>query len=156
MVIKSLTARACLAEPGSEVGEARARAEAGDGDWQEWIDQFDRGEAALIDIRVTVSLEFDDGTVEHVSADDYQVWMHLSQHPPVVAGLVAEISSKDLGLLTARIRELGHDITATELDDMYVTVELADDLLEALRPEAAARVGRSPAGARLGTVTRPQ
>ena len=156
MVIKSVTARACLAEPGSEVGEARARAEAGDDDWQEWIDQFDRGEAALIDIRATVSLELDDGTVEAVNADDYQVWMHLSQHPPVVARLVAEMSSKDLGLLTARIRDLGQHIGPLELDDMYVTVELADDLLEALRPEAVSRAGRSPAGARLGTVTRPQ
>lgn len=156
MVIREMKARACLADPGSELDEARALARDGDHDWQVWLDEFERGVATLIDIRVSVTLELDDGRVEVVDAADDQVWMHLAQHPPIVAGLIAETSAKDLGLLTARIRALGQDIGASELDDMYVTVELADDLAEALRPGTASRVESLPTGSQLGSVTRPR
>jgi hypothetical protein len=156
MVIRKVTARACLAQPGSEVGEARARAHAGDQDWQLWVDELERGYATLIDMRVTVTVELDDGTVKVVEAEDKQVWMHLAQHPPVVAGLVAEMSAKDQELLTERIRALGQSIGPTELDDMYVDVELADDLVAALRPGTKSQVDSLPAGARAGTVTRPE
>lgn len=156
MVVKSLIARACLAEPGSELAEARARAQAGDADWLEWVDEFDRGEATLIDLRVAVTVEGDDHIDDTVAAEDHQVWMHLSQHPPHVAALVAELSAKDLALLSSRLRARGYDVPLAELDDMYVTVELSDDLLDALRPARAGHVTRLPVGARLGSVTRPE
>jgi subtilase family serine protease len=72
MVVRSVVAKARLAEPGSEVDRAREQAEAGDPDWQEWLQLLDHGQAALIDMRVCVTVELDDGDVETVNADDYQ------------------------------------------------------------------------------------
>lgn len=156
MVVKSVVARARLAEPGSELAQARERAHAGDADWQEWVDEFTRGKATLIDMRVVVTVEGDNHVEETVAAEDHQVWMHLSQHPPHVAALVAELSVKDLALLSSRLRARGYDVSLAELDDMYVTVELSDDLLDALRPAQAGQATRLPVAARLGSVTQPE
>lgn len=153
MVVLSIDARACLADPGSEVNRAREQAESGDLDWREWVQEFDRGQATLIDMRVTAEIELDDRSVERIVVSNHQIWMHLAQHPPIVASLVADIATKDLDELTVRIRDLGEPITVSELERMYVTVELAENLRDALCPTAADGAEGALGGARLGLET---
>lgn len=153
MIVRRIVARACLAEPGTEVDQARRRANEGDPDWRRWIEEFDRDEATLVDLRVTAEIERGDGSSHAIGVENHQIWMHLAHQPPIMAGLVAELSNKDFNEIAARIHELGEAIDPAELHEMYVTVELADDLLAAMRP--AATRARSGAGhrARPGTET---
>jgi hypothetical protein len=153
VIVRRIVARAWLAAPGSEVDQARARAQEGDPDWARWVQELDRGEATLVDLRVTVEIELRDGTEHAIAVENHQIWVHLAHQPPIMAALVAELSNKDFNEIAARIRALGDEVDAGELHEMYVTVELADDLLDALRP-APARAGAGAGhGARPGTVT---
>lgn len=153
MVVRRVLARAWLADPGREVAQARERAEDGDEDWQLWIDEYDRGEATLVDMRVSVTYERTDGSTQTVGVENHNVWMHLAVHPPLAAALIAEISAKDFDVITRRLGELGERITVTELEEMYVSVELDDGLTAALRPPADAGSGHDGEQARPGITT---
>lgn len=61
-----------------------------------------------------------------------------------MARLVAELAKKDFKEIAACIGDLGEEIDLGEFPDMYVAVELDDDLLEAMR-QASARA-RSDSG----------
>lgn len=153
VVIRSVTAQAWLAEPGSELEGARERAAAGDDDWALWVAEFDRGEAILIDMRVSVTVELDDTSRETISVENHQVWMHLAKHPPVVAALVADVSGKDFDVLAGRIRELGGQISVHELAQMHVAVDLGENLLDALPPIDVHSARRSAPAVRPGVET---
>lgn len=154
VVIRNLTAQAWLAEPGAELDGARQRAAAGDPDWALWVAEFDRGEATLIDMRVSITIELDDTSIETIAVENHQVWMHVAQHPPIVAALIADISSKDLDYFAGHLHELGGQITEHELAEMYVEVELGDSLLDALRPSDR-HARRSQPAVRRGPETEP-
>jgi hypothetical protein len=153
VVIRSLTAQALLANPGSELDGARERAAAGDADWALWVEEFDRGEATLIDMRVSLTVELDDASVHTITAENHQVWMQLAEHPPIVAALVADMSGKDFDFLAGRVGKLGGQVSIHELDQMYVAVELGDSLLAALRPGEKQHGRRSQPAAQPGLET---
>ena len=155
MVIRNLTAQAWLAKPGAELDGARQRAAAGDPDWALWVEEFDRGEAALIDMRVSITIKLDDTSIETVAVENHQVWMHLAEHPPVVAALIADISSTDLDFFADHIHQLGGQITDQELAEMYVEVELGASLLDALQPVTRQDAPRSQPALRPGLETKP-
>lgn len=142
MIVREVAVRAWLADPVRELLEARELALAGDPDWQEWLEQFDRGEAALMDMRVGVTVELDDESIETVTVENHGIWVELGVQPPVLEAVIAEICSKDFEVFVRRIGQLGGSITVAELEDMHVSVEVAADLLAALRPPPT---GRPPA-----------
>jgi hypothetical protein len=152
VVIRSLTAQAWLATPGSELAGARERAAAGDADWALWVEEFDRAEATLIDMRVSIAIELDD-SLKTVAMENHQVWMRLAEHPPIIAALIAELAGKDFDILASRIRELGGHISVHELRDMYVRVDLGDDLVDALGASSEQHARRSQPAARPGLET---
>lgn len=153
VVVRSITAQAWLAEPGSELDGARERAAAGDADWALWVEEFDRGEATLIDMRVRITVELDDNSQETVAVENHQVWMQLAEHPPIVAALIADVSGKDFDLLADRIHELGGQISAHELAQMHVAVDLGENLLDALPAIGERRSRRAMPGVRPGLET---
>jgi hypothetical protein len=153
MIIREVAARAWLADPGYELDRARQRAGAGDPDWRLWVAEFDRGEAALMDMRVGVTVEFDDGSIEIVEVENHSIWFELLVQPPVLGAVIAEISSKDFEVLARRITERGGSITVSELEDMHVAVEIADDLRAALRPPATGTPRPGDIRARPGITT---
>jgi hypothetical protein len=73
--------------------------------------------------------------------------------PPVLGAVIAEISAKDFEVLARRIRERGGSITVSELEDMHVAVELADDLRAALRRPATGTPRPGDIRARPGITT---
>lgn len=137
MIVCEVAARAWLADPGREVDEARRRADTGDPDWRLWVEEFDRGEAALVDMRVGVTVELDDGSIETIEVENHSIWVELLVQPPVLEAVIAEICSKDFEVVVERIRRLGGSITIPELEEMHVGVDIADNLLAALRPSAS-------------------
>jgi len=143
MVIHAVAARAWLGDPRSELLQARLRADDGDPDWRQWVDEYDRGEATLVDIEVSVTFGRSDGSTETVATVNHGIWLQVGVHPPVAAALVAEIAPKDFDYLAARIQELGEPVDVIELEQMYIDVALDESLLAALRPPAA-RPGSGP------------
>jgi hypothetical protein len=154
MIVREVATRAWPADSENEIGEARMRAEAGDPDWQQWVDEFDRGEAIVVDLRVSLTIERDDGSTQTLEVVNHGIWLPHGLHPPVVAAVIAEISSKDYEVLAERVARLGESITVSELEEMYVAVELSEDLQAALHPTPT---GAGPAEARgkLGITTEP-
>ena|SRR5947209_8617137 len=153
MIVREVAARAWLAQPEHELDQARRRARDGDPDWQLWVEEFDRGEAALADMRVSLTVELDGGSSQTVATENHSIWLQIALHPPALAAVIAEISSKDFEALTARLEKLGHTVPVAELEGMYVSVEIAEDLLGTLRPPSIGARTQARARARLGITT---
>jgi hypothetical protein len=153
MAIRSVSARAWLAEPGEEVERVRDLADRGDPDWRQWLDEYDRGEAALVDIGVSVAFEPADGSLDTVTVENHGVWIELVADPAVLEAVLAEISTKDFDELAKRICDLGHPTTVRELERMQVSVEIAEDVLASLRPPTTSDTERDHDRATPGITT---
>jgi rhodanese-related sulfurtransferase len=122
-----------------ETGEARERAQrdaaAGDSSWQEWLAEHDRGDALIVRLRVTAEFSqgHGQGRVEVMNRD---VWLENDQHAPKVEEQVREIAYKDVQALRSALRDRGVDVTTEDLEAMMIHVELADSVLDELRPRS--------------------
>jgi rhodanese-related sulfurtransferase len=117
----------------------RARRDAGAGDpsWQEWIAEHERGRALILRLRTTA--EFARGHVQgRVEILNRDVWVENDQHPPRIEEQVREVAYKDVEPLRAALAERGVEVTAEDLGLMMMHVELADSVLERLRPGSEA------------------
>jgi hypothetical protein len=127
--VERLVCRAELDREPRELARARAEAAAGDESWAEWVQEYDSGEAMLLRLDVFAHIEGADSV--HVA--NTGVWIEADVHPPLVAGQVQQAVSKDYNRLAEELRARGvDDLTAHDLADMYVEVQLGDDLLAAL------------------------
>lgn len=107
-----------------------------DESWQQWVEEYDAGEALIL--RLDVTARIDDGD-ESVRVSNRGVWVEKDVHPPAVAGQVQQAVTKDFNTLAEKLRaDAGVAVTADDLADMYVDVELADDLLRALATDPVA------------------
>jgi hypothetical protein len=138
--VQRLQARARLDDPAPALARAAAEAESGDESWAEWIAEYERGEAVII--RLDVSLEVSDGAEERIEVENRGVWIEKDHHPAKIEQQVAELASKDYATLVGRLSERGHELDRRELGEMYVHVELADDLRAALSDPDRARRDR--------------
>lgn len=130
LTIERLGVRASLDEGQVALERAEAEAKAGDRSWQQWVAEYDRGEAMIV--RLDVFLVANNGERSTVELSNRGLFIESSDHPPKVERQIAELVSKDFSLLAGELSKLGHRIDEHELDEMYVHVELADDLREAL------------------------
>jgi hypothetical protein len=129
--IRAITCRADLDDSAAEIDQAREQAAAGDPSWQQWIDEYDHGRALVVRLEVTIS--FDEGDkIDEIAVVNRGVWIEASRHPPAVAGQLEEVVSKDFNNLSARLRQQGLQVTASDLSEMYTRVELSADMLRAL------------------------
>lgn len=128
ITVERLSALARLDEPGDALARARAEANAGDDSWQQWLTEYERGEALIV--RVQVTLELCEG--EPLRLTNTGVWIEKALHPPKVEQQIFELIAKDFQELAAQIGERGHSVDRWELGEMYVHVELAEDLRRAL------------------------
>src|SRR3954447_15131969 len=137
--IRAISCCADLDDSEKEIDRAREYAASGDLSWQQWIDEYDNGRAFVLRLEITIS--FDEGDEVHeISTVNHGVWVEASQQPPVVAGQVHEVASKDFTQLSAELREHGLDVTPAELADMHTGVELSPGLQRA--------IAETPGGAR--------
>jgi hypothetical protein len=156
LTIERLLVTVALDDPAEALRRAREAADAGDESWAQWINDYDRGEALVV--RLDVTVEADDGQRRTIEVANRGVFIEADAHAPKVERQVSDIVSKDFEVLTRELSKLDRRFDEWDLDEMYFHVELGRDVVATLRrsgsrargsedpaPEADARLSR-PAG----------
>jgi hypothetical protein len=154
MVVERLEARAWVRDPGEELERIRDQLSSGDDSWARWLQELENGTAVVAAMRVTVHVRPSDGTPRTAQAENHHLWLEVGTHPALLEAQIEEVAGKDYAALAERLREFGERVTADDLADMYVHVELGDDLLAAARSATEEERARRPqARPGLGTET---
>lgn len=121
-----LLARARLDDSPDALARAKAQAAEGDESWEQWVAEYQRGEALIV--RLELMMEISDG-VSHViqtSKEGFFIENHV--HAPRVEKQIAELASDDFAALGAELVSRGHEVDQHELGELYVHVELDKDV----------------------------
>ena len=134
--VRRLSARASLDDSPAVLAHATAQADSGDESWEQWVAEYQRGEALVLRLELTLELGEGDGEVITASRDGFFVENHA--HAPKVEQQIAELASGDLTALAAELSQRGHELDAHELGAMYVHVELDPDVRRLVQARGAA------------------
>lgn len=118
--MQRLWARASLDDGQAALAHAEAEAAAGDESWQQWVAEYRRGDALILDLELRVELTGG----ETVDASLIGVFVENHADAPRVERQIAELASDVFAALGNRLAEREHDIDARQLGEMYVHVEL--------------------------------
>jgi hypothetical protein len=140
--VQRLSAHARLDDSPGALVHAEAEATAGDESWQQWVEEFQRGEALIL--RLELTLEIADREPRVLRSTGGGFFVETDPHAPKVEQQIAELAAGDFAVLARELTALGHDLDIHELGEMYVHVELHEDVLR----ELAARRAREPASPR--------
>jgi hypothetical protein len=135
--VQRLSVRAFLDLSPAALAHAEAQAAAGDESWEQWVAEYQRGDALIV--RLDLTLEVTDGTGEVLTASRDGFFVENHVHAPKVEQQIAELASEDLAGLAAEFAQRGHDLDLDELGAMYVHVELAPELRRRVQDRAATR-----------------
>ena len=135
--VQRLSARAVLEDSATTLEHARTLADAGDESWEQWVAEYQRGEALIV--RLELALEVSDGTGEVLTASRDGFFVENHTHAPKLEQQIAELASDDLTALAAEFARRGHQIDLHELAGMYVHVDLDSDLRRRVHERATAR-----------------
>lgn len=135
--VQRLSVLVRLDDPADALRRARAEARAGDDSWQQWVDEFERGEALVIRLEVALDLGSEDPPI--IEMANRGVFIEKDVHPPKVEHQVAELASKDFCALAAKLQDRGYDLDEDDLAEMYAHVELDPEVRLALRDAGASR-----------------
>ena len=138
--VKRLSAHALLDDSPQTLAHARAEAAAGDESWEQWVAEYERGDALIL--RLELTLEIADGGSEVFQATTGGLFVENNIHAPNVEQQIAELASGDFAALARELSARGHDIDVHELSEMYVHVELDPEVRHRL---ADVRPRRAPA-----------
>ena len=134
--MQRLSARAILDDSPAALAHARREAAAGDESWEQWVAEYDRGDALIL--RLELTLEFGNGTDEVVTASRDGFFVENHPHAPKVEQQIAELAFGDLTALAAELAQGRHDLDAHELSGMYVHVELDPEVRRRVNNRGAA------------------
>jgi hypothetical protein len=124
--VQRLSARARLDESPAPLEHATTEAAAGDESWEQWISEYDRGDALVLRLELAIQLGNGEREVFTESRDGFFVENHL--HVPKVEQQIAELAFEGLNGLAAELADRGYAIDLHELAGMYVHVELDPDV----------------------------
>ncbi len=124
--VERVQARVTLDDPAPTVARAQTAAREGDESWTQWLTEYERGEALIVRLEVTVVVGADEQ--ERVEIANRGVFIEKDPNPPKVEQQVAEITAKDFSLLARELTTRGYRVSSQALGDMYVHVELADEV----------------------------
>lgn len=124
--VQRLSARARLDDSRATLAQAEAHAAAGDESWEQWLAEYHRGDALIL--RLDLTLAVNDGTDHVVSVTTEGFFVENDVHTPRVERQVAELASGDFAMLGAEMARRGHEVHPHELGELYVHVELDDDV----------------------------
>lgn len=147
LFIQRLSARAQLDDSPEALAHARAEAAAGDESWEQWVAEYQRGEALIIRLELTIS--YTDGEPGELSSCSPGLFVENDGHLAKVEQQVAELASGDFVELAKQLVAPRHEIDAYDFGEMYVHVELDDDVrrcLETSRGQRRTSPDYSPAG----------
>jgi hypothetical protein len=134
--VQRLSARARLDDSPAALARAKAQAEAGDESWQQWVAEYERGEALILRLELTLLLG--GGAGELITASTHGFFVENHVHTPKVEHQIAELASGEETALAAELVRRGHDLNLRELGAMYVHVELDPDVRRRVHDLAAA------------------
>lgn len=134
--VRRLSARASLDDSPTALAHATAQADSGDESWEQWVAEYQRGEALVL--RLELTLELGDATGEVITASRDGFFVENNAHAPKVEQQIAELASGDLTALAAELTQRDHDLDARELGAMYVHVELDPDVRLRVQARGAA------------------
>jgi hypothetical protein len=123
-VVQRLLAQARLEDSPKVLAHARAEAAAGDESWEEWLAEYERGDALML--RLELAIDLDDGA--RLSGSSSGLFVERHAHVPKVEQQVAEQASGDFTTLAEQLCSHGFQLDAYELGDMYIHVELDDEV----------------------------
>lgn len=133
--VQRLSVRALLDESPAILSHAEALAAAGDESWEQWVAEYQRGDALIVRMELTLEVSDRGGEVLTASRDGFFVENHV--HAPKLEQQIAELASDDLAELAAEFAKRGHELDLQELGAMYVHVELAPELRQRVQERAA-------------------
>lgn len=125
-----LDARVILDNPAPSLARAQQAADEGDESWERWMAEYRAGEALIV--RLELSLEFSADTRDIVRIANSGVFVERHPDPPKVEQQIADVAGKDFSYLARHLIAMGHDIDERDFSDVYVHVELGDDVRQAL------------------------
>lgn len=140
--MQRLCAQAQLDDSPGALAHASAEAAAGDESWQQWVAEYERGEALIL--RLELTLEIVDGDCEVLRSCSAGLFVECDVHAPVVEQQIAELAAGDFVALARELTARGLDLNVYELAEMYVHVELD----RAVRRELLARSRSAPGAPR--------
>jgi hypothetical protein len=132
--VQRLSARVALDDSAAALADAKAQAAAGDDSWQEWVAEYERGDALILRLELTLELGAGADDVITASSDGFFVENHA--HAPRVEQQIAELATGDMSALAAELARRGHDVDLLELGEMYVHVELDPEVQRLVRGHA--------------------
>lgn len=142
-MVKVTRLSACAHRDDSEAAlePSKAQAAAGDESWQQWLDEYQRGEALMVRVEVTVELE----PGPPLQITNTGVWLETAAHPPKVEQQLSELIFKDFDTIIRELAKRGAQLDIGDLNAMYVHVELGESIRRAIddAPESAAEVPES-------------
>lgn len=134
--VRRLSVQARLDDSTNALTEAQAQAAAGDESWEQWVIEYQRGDALIVSLELAIELANAEPRVIRGSCGG--LFVENSLHAPKVEQQIAEVASDGFVQLIAELSARGHDIAAYELDGMYVHVELGPELRRQLAAFAGA------------------
>jgi hypothetical protein len=135
IAVQRLSARAALDESTAALSRAKARAESGEESWEEWLVEYQRGDALILRLELTLELAGERDEVVRSSRDGFFVENHV--HAPKVEQQVAELASGDFAAMARQLVQRGRDVELHGISAMYVHVELEPDVQRRLADRRA-------------------
>lgn len=129
-----LSARARLDDSAEALANAKAEASAGDESWEQWVAEYERGDALIVRLELTIEITGDEP--ERLLAHTGGFFVENTGNPPRLEQQIAEVASADLHSQLQELARGRHHLEPDELDHMYVHVELDQTVLERLATTA--------------------
>jgi hypothetical protein len=129
--VQRLSALAVLDDSAAALAHAKELADAGDESWEQWVAEYQRGDALIV--RLELKLEFADSTHDVLTTAKNGFFVENHVHVPKLEQQIAELASDDIAVLAEELAQRGDAFDVQELGRMYVHVELDPELRERLR-----------------------
>lgn len=125
--LQRLSVRARLDDAPEALAHAKTEAAAGDESWEQWVAEYERGDALIIRLELMVEVGGDEA--QRLSSSSGGYFVENTAHPPKLEHQIAELASADLVSLAEELCARGQAIDAHELQQMYVHVQLDEDIV---------------------------
>jgi hypothetical protein len=143
MRVERITACARLSDPAELLSYAREAADAGDESWQQWVQEFERGEALVVALELSVELA--NGASEELRASTRAFFVDCGVPTPHVERQIAEVAYEELVVLVRdQLSARGHPSDLLDCAPMYVHVELDREVRQSLAEAAQRAAGPFP------------
>ena len=127
MQVQRLTAYARLDETSPILAFARSEAELGDESWAQWVSEFDRREAVIV--RLDLTIEISEGAPGELRGSTRGFFVERTISAPTLEQQIAEVARDELVAMARGNADWpDHQIDPAELETGYIDVELDDDL----------------------------